>query len=200
MSSPDRPQRKPRQSTPDEILRAAREERWEARRLPLMFTAVLGLVLVSRLDALRGVAGVGFGMGFPVLCAGLAVRPFRDVTLWVPALVLALLLAAASVAQLSVVFAPDTAAAKVLLGVLALAPVAGAALQARGALAGVRSFAAAWFGIGALFSYYFADHRSAGHDAMDAVLAAGLVSLFVGGGVGFALGAIATAIARRLQR
>ncbi|HMR08663.1 MAG TPA: hypothetical protein PKA88_22935 [Polyangiaceae bacterium] len=73
----------------EELLRAEREERWEARRLPLMFGGILLLVLVSRVEGLRDSAGRLMGYGFPLMTAFFAIRPFRESALWGASLAIA---------------------------------------------------------------------------------------------------------------
>lgn len=181
----------------EQLLRAEREERWEARRLPLMFGGILLLVLVSRVEGLRDGAGRAMGYGFPLMTAFFAIRPFRESALWSASLVIAAGTSLVFLAVLSAVVLPVQPAYSVLLFGLVLAPIAGAVLQGMGAARGVRSYCAAWLGMGAMFAHFYAGHRVAGHDALDAILGAALVSLFVGGGVGITLGIVATAVGKR---
>lgn len=180
----------------DDLTAAERRERWERRRLPLLFAALLAFVLLSRLDFGRQWLGSGGAVGFPLLAALIAVGPYRESDLAGLAYAVG---AAFLLATLSWVLAHERlgdAAAVVRWAVLG-APVFGAVLQGLGAARGVRSFSAAWLGMGAAFALYFSGHRGAGKDAFDALLAAALVSLFVGGGPGFLLGLLATAIGKR---
>ena len=162
-----------------------------------MFGGILALVLVSRMEGIRDRAGQVGAYAIPVAFAFLAIRPFRESALWNAAAGLAV--GASAVCGLTVagVVGPDHPARSLLIGLLIAAPAAGAVLQGYGARSGVRSYCAAWLGIAAQFSYFLARNPRAGHDSFDALLGAGLVALFVGGGAGFALGAIATHLGKR---
>ncbi len=190
---PSRPPNRP----VDALHQAAREERWEARRLPLMFGGILAVVLVSRMEGIRDRAGQVGAYAIPVAFAFLAIRPFRESALWTAALGVALGASAICCVTVAGVIGSEHATRDLLIALLVAAPVAGAVLQGYGARIGVRSYCAAWLGIAAQFSYFLAGHRNAGHDSFDALLGAGLVALFVGGGVGFALGVIVTQLGKR---
>lgn len=188
--------RKPVRSA-EQLVRAERQERWEARRLPLMFGGILLLVLVSRVEGLREGAGRAGAYAFPLMAAFFATRPFRDSALASAAIVVAIGASVASLAVLTVAAPSTSPAHRGLLLALVLAPVVGAVLQGFGAARGIRSYCAAWLGMGAMFAHFYAGHRVGGHDAFDAILGAGLVALFVGGGAGILLGIVATAFGKR---
>ncbi len=178
------------------------EPAWERHKLPILLAGGLALYGAARFDATRPVAGVLLTYGFPLVALFMGSSPFRESALAGAAF------AVGGVAALSAELAIGHAAAPsiavfslvprlVLTLVSVLALLGAGIVQAAGANRGVRSTFAGWIGIVTMLALYLPAHPRAGRDQMDAFIAALLVSLFVGGGAGLLVGALAGRVLRR---
>ena len=178
------------------------ETGWARYQVPGLLAGGLALYGASRMDATRPVAGVLLTYGFPVLALLAASAPLKQSTIFTPALVIGGTGAAA--AELSIAHALQPSVSlyaivppSVLMAISVLALLASAGVQAAAAGRGMRNTFTAWMGMVTLLALYLPSHAKVGKDALDAFIAALMVSLFVGGGAGLALGALATRLVRR---
>ena len=178
------------------------ETGWARYQLPVLLFGGLALYGASRFGATRPVAGVLLTYGFPLLALFMASAPLRESSLFRPALVIGGVGAAA--AEIAIAHAlepkleiwglvPPHVLSVVSISALLLA----AGVQAAAAGRGMRNTFAAWMGIVTMLAFYLPSHAKVGKDALDAFVAALLVSLFVGGGAGLLLGAVATRLVKR---
>lgn len=180
------------------------ETGWARYQLPILLFGGLALYGASRFDGTRPMAGVLLTYGFPVLALFLASAPLKESPLWAPALVIGG--SAAAAAELSIAHALQPKVelyalvpSQVLAIVSVLSLLLAAGVQAAAAGRGMRNTFAAWMGVVTMLTLYLPTHAKVGKDALDAFVAAFLVSLFVGGGAGLLLGSIATRVSRRPQ-
>lgn len=166
-------------------------------RLPLLLAAGLALYGASRFDATRPVAGVLLTYGFPPMAAIWGSAPMRGSSLWPLALGVGGIGAAA--AELGIAHALEPGVElfalvpqSVLVVVSGLALLGAACVHTAAAGKGIRNMFSAWMGMVTMLNLYLPSHVKVGKDALDAFVAALLVSLFVGGGAGLALGGVAT--------
>lgn len=178
------------------------ETGWARYQLPGLLAGGLALYGASRMDATRPVAGVLLTYGFPILALLAASAPLKQSTIFTPALVIGG--AGAAAAELSIAHALQPGVSlyaivptSVLMAISVLALLASAGVQAAAAGRGMRNTFTAWMGMVTLLALYLPSHAKVGKDALDAFIAALMVSLFVGGGAGLALGALATRLVRR---
>ncbi len=178
------------------------ETGWARYKVPGLLAGGLALYGASRMDATRPVAGVLLTYGFPVVALLVASAPLKQSTIFTPALVIGGVGAAA--AELSIAHALEPSVSlygvlptSALMAISVLALVLSAGVQAAAAGRGMRNTFTAWMGMVTMLALYLPSHAKVGKDALDAFIAALMVSLFVGGGVGLALGAIATRLVRR---
>jgi hypothetical protein len=178
------------------------EAGWARYRVHGLLAGGLLLYGASRIDATRPVAGVLLMYGFPVLALAVAAAPFRHSKLWNAVWVIGGLAAATAELSIARALSPQVSLYSLVptsvtsaLSIIALILAAG--VQAAGVGRGRPNTFAAWMGMVTALALYLPTHARVGKDALDAFIAALLVALFVGGGVGLALGGIATRIARR---
>ncbi|MCA9597375.1 MAG: hypothetical protein KC776_28875 [Myxococcales bacterium] len=189
----------------DALREAQRAEELERWRLPLMFGGLLALILMSRFDATRALAAGLFTFGFPVVAAAVGALRYResDTGLRSLAITAAALGAVAAEAALGRAILTDSPLFAALPATLPIAPalgvavILGAVAQAVAKTRGMRSFLAAWLGMVMVWGLYVPTHRVGGHDALDAMLGAAIVALFVGGGGGLLAGFVASLFVKR---
>jgi hypothetical protein len=197
----------PRSGMPpkDALHEAQRAEELEKWRLPLMFGGFLALILMSRFDATRALGARLFTFGFPIVGAGVGAIRYRDshAALRALAIVAAVLAAVAAEVALGRALLPDSPLLSLvpenlpLVWIAWFAVLLGGIAQALAQSRGLRSFLAAWLGMVAVWGMYVPDHHVGGHDAMDAMLGAAIVSMFAGGGAGLILGFLASRFSKR---
>jgi hypothetical protein len=190
--------------TQEQLERMERAERFERYRLPLLFFGMVLVVMMSRFDGTRRASAALASYGFPVAMGLAASVKFMDSrpSLQVPAYALAAIAALSADLAVLAALRPEghwlhALPPKALPAVLVACTLAGAVVQGRAADAGLPTYLSAWLGMIAMWGLYFPSHAAAGSDPFGAVLAAGMVSLFVGGGAGFALGALAKRMIKR---
>lgn len=175
---------------------------WARYQLPVLLFGGLALYGASRFDATRPIAGVLLTYGFPMLALLAASAPLRESSLFTPALVVGGVGAAAAELSIAHALQPNVQAyaivpAQVLSVISVLALLLAAAVQGAAAGRGMRNAFAAWMGMVTMLALYLPTHARVGKDTLDAFVAALLVSLFVGGGVGLLLGSVATRFTKR---
>jgi hypothetical protein len=175
---------------------------FERYRLPLLLAGGLTLYGASRLDATRPVAGLLLTYGFPVIALAWAAAPFRESSLLRPVLAVGGVCAAAAELAIGRALAPEAAVfglipEPVLMAVSIGSMLAAAFVQAKASGRGMPPTFSAWMGMVTMIALYMPSHARVGKDSLDAFVAALLVSLFVGGGAGLALGALAARVFKR---
>ena len=175
---------------------------FERYRLPLLLTGGLALYGASRFDATRPVAGLLLSYGFPVIALVWGSSPFWESALGKYAFSVGGVCALAAELAIGRALAPEVAAFGLVPGgalmiVSIVSMLAAAAVQAAAAGKGMRNQFAAWMGMVTMLALYMPSHAKVGKDSLDAFVAALLVSLFVGGGAGLALGGLVTRLSKK---
>jgi hypothetical protein len=162
---------------------------------------LLALIGGSRFEATRPVEAALIALGLPLGAVIAGVAPLKDASTPLRAIALSVAAAILVLSELGVASAlfdrrvpalplELLAGAALALGVLAVA------IEATAARKGMRTRFCGWIGIAAGLGLYLPGHFSF-KDALGSVLAALLVAVFVGGGVGLFLGTLAAHLARR---
>ncbi len=174
----------------------------ERGKLPLFFAVGIALYGASRFDVTRPVAGVLLTYGFPVAAVLMGFFPISDSrsrSLAIGAGVGAvggteIAIGHAMAPNIEALAAIPDVVIQVALGASLLGAVTA---QALAATSGFRNFFGAWVGMVCMLGAYLPAHVKVGRDSLDSFVAALLVSLFIGGGVGLFGGTFATSLSKR---
>jgi hypothetical protein len=195
----------PDPSRPNDALdRAASSELFERWRVPLMLLVGALLYGGARFEDTRAYEAIVLALGVPILglwrgahplCSGHpGVRAGAILTAWLLAVCAEILLVPRFFPWWHIAGAP----AQLLALALLLAAVAASALEGLGVRHGMRSRFGAWAGIVVTLALYLSKHPlGARQDPFGSILAAGVVSVFIGGGLGLLSGLLWTRVLRR---
>ncbi|MBN1609924.1 MAG: hypothetical protein JW940_25070 [Polyangiaceae bacterium] len=188
----------------DALDRAASSEALERWRLPLMLLVGVLLYGGARFEDTRPYEAIVIALGFPVLAAFRGAQPLCSGHPMVrtAAILTTSLLGVCAELLLVPRFFPwwriGGTTALLLTLTLLLAGVMASAVEGLGVRHGMRSRFGAWAGMVVALALYLSKHPLGPHqDPFGSVVAAGVLSVFTGGGLGLLCGMLSTRLLRR---